>query len=62
MPFSFVCDENTLTPAVNEDGSFQLDNKNDNVATWKVRIDLNVFTVFDSSANLLETRRTSSKG
>lgn len=36
MPFSFVCNEETLTPAINEDGSFKLDLENDNVETWKV--------------------------
>lgn len=37
MPFSFVCNEETLTPAINEDGSFKLDLENNNVETWKVR-------------------------
>lgn len=36
MPFSFVCNEETLTPAINEDGSFKLDVENNNVETWKV--------------------------
>lgn len=36
MPFSFVCNEETLTPAINEDGSFKLDCENNNVETWKV--------------------------
>lgn len=38
MPFSFICNEETLTPAVNDDGTFKLDLENDNVATWKVRL------------------------
>lgn len=36
MPFSFICNEETLTPAHNEDGSIKLDLENNNVETWKV--------------------------
>lgn len=36
LPFAFVCDETTLTPAVNEDGSIRVDFDTDNIATWKV--------------------------
>lgn len=35
MPFSFVCNEETLTPALKEDGSFHLDTENNNTETWR---------------------------
>ncbi|CAG9813059.1 unnamed protein product [Phaedon cochleariae] len=35
MPFSFQCNETTLTPLVNEDGTFALDINNDIIGTWK---------------------------
>lgn len=35
MPFSFVCNEETLTPALNNDGSIKFDVTNDNIETWK---------------------------
>lgn len=38
MPFSFMCNEDTLTPVIKPDGTFELDN-NDNIATWKVSRD-----------------------
>ncbi|XP_014219297.1 1,5-anhydro-D-fructose reductase [Copidosoma floridanum] len=35
MPFSFIQDKNSFTPAINEDGSFMLDLESQPVAVWK---------------------------
>lgn len=36
MPFAFKLNEETLSPALNPDGSYQLDKQNDIIETWKV--------------------------
>lgn len=36
MPFAFVCNEDSLSPAVDSNGSFILDLSHDNIETWKV--------------------------
>lgn len=36
MPFGFICDESTLTPAVQTNGEYEMDPLTDHLATWKV--------------------------
>lgn len=36
LPFAFICDETTLTPAVDCKGNFKLDKATDHVAVWRV--------------------------
>lgn len=45
MPFSIGCDEKTLTPAKNEDGTYILKNNN-NINIWKVLIFGNISLKF----------------
>lgn len=59
MPFSFYCNENSFSPAVNEDGTFRIDFNHNIIETWRVRIKLSCDSMF---YQLLENSRLYIKG